>query len=162
MTRWWHDDVDASDTATSLVTVELTVDEAMLSTHGGRRQQHVNAGERCQEMARASDSDGEGDGDSDGVCDGDDDGDGDGLGVDDDRDGSGYVASGNGDNAGEQVMATAMATATATATATAMATATAKRVLAQLGDGMLTASRLWRCGGSNKNLATLPAGVLPF
>jgi len=35
-----HDDVDASGTATSLVTAEVTVDEAMLSTHGERRQQH--------------------------------------------------------------------------------------------------------------------------
>ena len=99
MTRRWHDDVDASDTATSLATAEVMVDEAMFLTHGGRRQQHVNAGERCQEMARAGDSDGEGDGDSDGVCNGDGDGDGNGLGVDD-RDGSDYVAS-NGVNAGE-------------------------------------------------------------
>ncbi len=159
MTRRWHDDLDASDIATSLVRAELTMDKAMLSTYGGRRQQHVNAGERCQEMTRASDSDGEGDGDSDGVCDGDNDGDGDGLGVDDDRDGSGYVASGDGDNAGERVMATAMATATATAAAMATATATG---MAQLGDGMLTASRLWQCGSSNKNLATLPAEVLSF
>ena len=57
----------------------VMVDKAMVSTHGGRRQQHVNAGERCQEMARAGDSDGEGDGDSDGVCNGDGDGDGNGL-----------------------------------------------------------------------------------
>ena len=124
MTQRWHDDVDASDTAMSLVTAEVTVDEAMFSTHGGRRQQYVNAGERCQEMARTDDGDGEGDGNSDGVCDGDGHGDGNGLGWDD-RDGSGYVAS-DGDNAGEQVMATAMmatGTATATATATAMATA---------------------------------------
>jgi hypothetical protein len=80
LSRLWHDDVDASDTATSLVTAEVPVDKTMLSTHGGRRQQHVNAGERCQEMARAGDSDGEGDGDCDGVRDGDgDDGDGNGL-----------------------------------------------------------------------------------
>ena len=96
----WHNDVDASDTATSLVMAEVTVDEAMLSTHGERRQQHVNAGERCQELARAGDGDGDGDGDSDGVCNGDGDGDGNGLGVDD-RDGGGYVAS-NGNNAGER------------------------------------------------------------
>ena len=99
LTRRWHDDVDASDTAASKATAEVMVDKAMVSTHGGRRQQHVNAGERCQEMARAGDSDGEGDGDSDGVCNGDGDGDGNGLGVDD-RDGSAYVAS-NGVNAGE-------------------------------------------------------------
>jgi len=29
LTRWWHDDVDTSDTATSLVTAEVTVDEAI-------------------------------------------------------------------------------------------------------------------------------------
>ena len=31
-----------SDTATLLVMAEVTVDEAMLSTHGGGRQQYVN------------------------------------------------------------------------------------------------------------------------
>ena len=78
----------------------VMVDKAMVSTHGGRRQQHINAGVRCQEMARAGDSDGEAVGDSDGVCkNGDGDGDGNGLGVVD-RDGSDYVAS-NCVNAGE-------------------------------------------------------------
>ena len=101
LTRRWHNDVDASNTAASkaMAPEVVMVDKAMVSTHGGRRQQHVNAGVRCQEMARAGDSDGEADGDSDGVCNGDGDGDGNGLGVDD-RDGSGYVAS-NGVNAGE-------------------------------------------------------------
>ena len=44
---------DSDTQATSLVMAEVTVDEAMFSTHGGRWQQHVNAGERCQETARA-------------------------------------------------------------------------------------------------------------
>ncbi len=80
--------------------------EAMLSTHGEWRQQHVNAGERCQELARAGDGDSDGDGDGDGdgngngVCDGDGDGDGNGLGVDD-GDGGGFVAR-DGDNAGKR------------------------------------------------------------
>ena len=39
---------------------EVKVDEAMLSTHKGRWQQHINSGERCEEMARAGDGDGEG------------------------------------------------------------------------------------------------------
>ena len=41
-----------SDTATSLVMAEVTVN-TMFSTHRGRWQQHVNAGERCQETAKA-------------------------------------------------------------------------------------------------------------
>ena len=58
--------------ATLSVTAEVTVDEAMLSTHGERRQQHVNAGEICQELARGGD--GDGGIDDDGVCNGDGDG----------------------------------------------------------------------------------------
>ena len=79
LTRRWHNDVDASDKATSKATAEVTVDEVMVSTQGGRRQQHVNAGEGCQEMARSGYSNVVGDGDSDGVCSGDGDGDGNGL-----------------------------------------------------------------------------------
>jgi hypothetical protein len=45
------------------VTAEMTVDEAMLSMHRERRQQHVNTGKRCQLLARAGDGDGDGDGD---------------------------------------------------------------------------------------------------
>ncbi len=41
-----------SDRASSLVMAEVTVN-TMFSMHGGRWQQHVNAGERCQETARA-------------------------------------------------------------------------------------------------------------
>jgi len=54
------------------VTAEVTMDEAMLSTHGERRQQHVNAGEICQQLARAGN--GNRGGDDDGICDGDGDG----------------------------------------------------------------------------------------
>ena len=64
--------VAASKTAMLLVTAEVTVDEAMLSTHRERRQQHENAGKRCQLLARAGDGDGDGDGN--GVCDSDSDG----------------------------------------------------------------------------------------
>ena len=49
-----------------LVTAEVTVDEVMLLTHRERRQQHVNAGKRCQLLARAGDGNGDGDGDCDG------------------------------------------------------------------------------------------------
>ena len=57
LTQQWHDYIDAFDTATLLVTAEVTEDKAMLSMLGGRRQQQSTKRERYQEMVWASNSD---------------------------------------------------------------------------------------------------------